>query len=802
MKLAGKKAGYALLAAAYALSAFLVFQHVARNAGPGRVTIRIAHWQLEAGVREAFDAIIRRYEEVNPRVHVVQIAVPDGPVYVSWILTQMLGGTGPDLAEYNSVFPDLARMFQPITADVMEPNPYNRGTPLEGVPWRDSFIDGMKGPDGYVARLHGHYAIAMGSHVNRVVYNKPLLRAITGSDAPPASYRELVAACGRIRAYARGRGLNLIPMANSRDTAFSQSCWIAVTLTSRLGERLDFRHEIGYPPDEPGQGYLRGDWSFDTPDVVAAVRGLREYGAMCNPGFWGRDRDTAVTDFVCGRAVMIVAPSWEATDILSLSRFEIGAFPFPYPRSDDPVYGPFAERKYGDGTFGMGTTIYLSRSTRHRAEAVDFMRFMTSQEGSSLFTRFSNWPPTTIGVKPSAFAAQFSFDPDGYSRGMDIVSPTGGINAMGFIISHMVDLWGPSGGVESFRQSMREGLAEAIRADFRLEGIARLEDLRRTDAEACARFELCSPGHRPGALALSDIGNEEFVYENREILAMRGGRFPADAPAGPADLPDPATGPVRGAGGAEAPADPGVEAGWRELDAGHPDAALAIFERADPGNGRATSRAARFGRTVAILDRQPVTSAQVNEARRAFSDIAGSGSDDAAQGSLFFLGRIAQHHQASPDAAAAAHEYRRLIVAHPGSAWAQTALARLAMLEIYALDGRLSAGERITRAERLLPHATAAQALGDLHLAIARAVLFYRLPPARALPHLIEADRLGLVEPGDADTVETQIIELSLLGGNDAQAMRYLRRFLRESPQDPRVYHFRELLASLEAGRR
>jgi len=245
-----------------------------------------------------------------------------------------------------------------------------------------------------------------------------------------------------------------------------------------------------------------------------------------------------------------------------------------------------------------------------------------------------------------------------------------------------------------------------------------------------------------------------------------------------------------------------VEAGWRELDAGHPDAALAIFERADPGNGRATSRAARFGRTVAILDRQPVTSAQVNEARRAFSDIAGSGSDDAAQGSLFFLGRIAQHHQASPDAAAAAHEYRRLIVAHPGSAWAQTALARLAMLEIYALDGRLSAGERITRAERLLPHATAAQALGDLHLAIARAVLFYRLPPARALPHLIEADRLGLVEPGDADTVETQIIELSLLGGNDAQAMRYLRRFLRESPQDPRVYHFRELLASLEAGRR
>ena len=150
IKFSGKRTGYALLAVAYVLSAILVFRHVSRSAEPGRVTIRVCQWQLETGVREAFDAMIRRYEQINPRFHVVQIAVPGGPLYTSWVLTQMVGGTGPDLVQYTWNAPDIPRMLQPITADVEKPNPYTKGTPLEGVPWRDTFIDGMTSPDAYI----------------------------------------------------------------------------------------------------------------------------------------------------------------------------------------------------------------------------------------------------------------------------------------------------------------------------------------------------------------------------------------------------------------------------------------------------------------------------------------------------------------------------------------------------------------------------------------------------------------------------------------------------------------------------
>ncbi len=117
-----------------------------KGASSDRVTIRFCHWQLETGVRDAVAAIIRRYEQLNPRVHVVQIAIPGGvagATYTTWVLTQMAAGSGPDLVQYDAFHPDVPRLFQPIGAEVNEPNPYNRGTPLAGVRWRDTFVDGM-----------------------------------------------------------------------------------------------------------------------------------------------------------------------------------------------------------------------------------------------------------------------------------------------------------------------------------------------------------------------------------------------------------------------------------------------------------------------------------------------------------------------------------------------------------------------------------------------------------------------------------------------------------------------------------
>jgi tetratricopeptide (TPR) repeat protein len=246
------------------------------------------------------------------------------------------------------------------------------------------------------------------------------------------------------------------------------------------------------------------------------------------------------------------------------------------------------------------------------------------------------------------------------------------------------------------------------------------------------------------------------------------------------------------AGGAD------LTAGWQALTNYRSEEALKIFDRSLNAPDPAEARAARFGRAVALLDRQPVSAGQIDEARGIFRALAGSGVDDPAQGARFFLGRIAQHHQQQPDGAEAARQYRQLIAEHENSIWAQTALSRLALLQIYELDPQLPPAARIARAEKLLAYARTPSAESEIHLVVANAMFFYRLPAAGALPHLLAVERLGRVEWTVRSEVLVQIAELSRLAGEKAQAVRYYRMFLKENPRDPRGYIIRERIAGLE----
>ena len=519
MKFSGRLIAFLLLGIAYVVATFLVLRHTADEARSDRVTIRLSQWQLEGGVREAIDAIVRRYEQLNPHVHVVHIAVPDA-VYQPWIQTQMVGGTGPDVAEYSWGWPDIARNFQPITAEVMQPNPYNRGTPLAGLPWRDTFIDGMTSPDNYVQALSDYYGVSLTPHVMRVVFNRPLLRNITGQDAPPRTYRELLALCDRVRAYGRELGIELVPLANSRTTHINLTGEVVSSLTPGLSEQMDFQHRLKLDPADLGVSYLRGEWSYDSPELIAAFAVLREYGAMCTPGFMQRERDSALTDFVAGRAVMMVTPSWEASSLLQLCPFALGAFRFPYPREDDPVYGRYTTSPMSEGQLLTGKPFYVNRHTRHRAEAIDFLRFMSSQEGASIFTRVSNWQPVTLGVKASDFANQFKLQPDGYCWYAGFLGPSGHPDASKFIQSELGLLWNNGGSVDAFRRVLRGGVADKVRDDFRRDIIAGVSNARRADVAAAAQAELASTRAKPELVRLMTVGNEIAIYQIRAALAL------------------------------------------------------------------------------------------------------------------------------------------------------------------------------------------------------------------------------------------------------------------------------------------
>ena len=172
-----------------------------------------------------------------------------------------------------------------------------------------------------------------------------------------------------------------------------------------------------------------------------------------------------------------------------------------------------------------------------------------------------------------------------------------------------------------------------------------------------------------------------------------------------------------------------------------------------------------------------------------------------AQGARYFLGRIAQHHQASADPAEAARQYRRLLAEQPASLWAQTALSRLVLLELYAPAKAATPAACVAAAEKLLALAVLPAAQSELHLVLADAIFYYELPPATALPHLLAAEKLRHLDPPTRADTLVQIAEVSALTGDPVQARRFYETFLAEYPLDQRWFMVGQKLKGLGPGR-
>ncbi|MBK8856114.1 MAG: tetratricopeptide repeat protein [Opitutaceae bacterium] len=248
--------------------------------------------------------------------------------------------------------------------------------------------------------------------------------------------------------------------------------------------------------------------------------------------------------------------------------------------------------------------------------------------------------------------------------------------------------------------------------------------------------------------------------------------------------------PVRAAGD--------LSTAWQALADYRAAEAVRIFERAAKADDPATVREARFGRAVALLARQPIEPAQIEAARVIFAGLAGEENSDIALAARFYLARIAQHHAAQPDEAAAVGYYRQIIELQPESIWAQTALSRLAILQIYPLDAVQSPAERISRTEKLLDLARGPAAQCELHWLLAEAVFFYQLPAVQALPHLLAAEKLGRLDAVAQADVTVQIAEVSVIAGDVEQARTFYQKLLDGFPRDQRRFMVQQKLAALD----
>ena len=433
--------------AVFAWSAATIFSRRAEEEPDDTLTLRIGHWQLEAGVRDGLNALAADYQEVwrrqwesggknadgkvwrtlypdKPKVRVIQDAIPE-TTYGQWVSTQLMGGTAPDMMEiwlglqYPMWVSYLNRYFVNLTPYVSRPNPHNAGTDLEGLALRKTYKDGLRG--AFVEELQSFMNVPVSQFAVRIFYNRDLLRKLTGMEKPPTEYRRFLALCEKIRSERTPQGKPYIPIASS---AYHFTMWESMlfdAMTYPATDKIDFNRDAFINNDEVYVGFKTGRVSFDFPAYRAKLVMSRDVAAHFQNGYTGLNRDDGVFLFAQQKAVFITTGTWDARSLQEQAKgkFTVGVAEFPLPLPTDPEFGPVVkgpiyEKPLTAACFGV------VRTSKYPDVALDFLLFLASKRGNEKLNMYFGWIPAIRDTKKDRLLEDFEPHLEGVYAAMNM----------------------------------------------------------------------------------------------------------------------------------------------------------------------------------------------------------------------------------------------------------------------------------------------------------------------------------------------------------------------------------------------
>ena len=472
MKSFKRTIGLWLLVLAYFFASYWVFTRSTPVIRHRPVTIYFAHWQIERGPPDGIAAAIRRYEELNPRVHVVQLLIPGGTIYPQWLRSNLAGDTGPDLMEWGAWVVGLkdipARYFTPLTAELAKPNPYNKGTSQEKIPWQDTFHDKLLAPRRDSPEPGQIYAVNIAEVTLRLFCNVELMREITGKVEEPKTFDDLRKLLEKVRTFSQRTGRTVSGIAGSRDTTRALAEAVFAAPLIGVNQSYDEGGTLYLYNRQVLAGYLNGKWKYSDPAVTAGLQLVREVTNSMKPGFLQLRRDDAMLEFLRGEALFFFYGTWDATSLRQLASFEIRPMKLRQAMPDDPEVGKYIVGLGGEGIGETSLAMYLNKRSRHQAEALDFLRFLTSVPGNQLFTDHSLWLPAVNGVDVPEPIRNFR----DYQQGLAIGQAP--FDAIGSEVSlewdrNFYKLIGDQGSAEQYAAALDKVAPKAIRADLTTE---------------------------------------------------------------------------------------------------------------------------------------------------------------------------------------------------------------------------------------------------------------------------------------------------------------------------------------------
>lgn len=339
--------GLAILAFCYLGALYNVYKIKSDFLIDGKKTIRIAHWQLELGIRDAISEIAKEFEANNPDVKIIQIPITER-AYAQWVTTQLIGRTSPDLIElgFFNVVDYCGRYFLPLGTELRKPNPFNKDNPeLKNLAWIDTFRDGLSGT--YITELLDYYGVGFSRFTIRMFYNKDIFKKVTGKDDPPATLQELFSICEKIQKYSKQKnqeiekfnanlesekgGLSryipfmkhrkksrfiLEPIASSRYQVNLLRPRYSSMLSALRTLEFDYNMDGFTSFDEFTRALIRGELTYDDPTTLASLNLMKDFSNYFTPGFMSIDRMDSGFAFVQGKAAMITSGSWDASSFI------------------------------------------------------------------------------------------------------------------------------------------------------------------------------------------------------------------------------------------------------------------------------------------------------------------------------------------------------------------------------------------------------------------------------------------------------------------------------------------------------
>jgi raffinose/stachyose/melibiose transport system substrate-binding protein len=421
-----------LLLATYVISCVVVGTNMMRAAGraPGegrKKVLRFAHWQLEPGIRNAIDELIADYRQIHPDVEVRQILIPEEG-YFQWVNTQLIGRTAPDMIECGqggavawALWPKFyARYFLPLDRYVDEPNPYNDGTPLEGVPWRKTFFDEMEG--GYDDSLQSYFRVPLSAFTVRLYYNKPLIDRVWGAEFPE-TYEDFVKLCRALKAYGKERGHELVPIAGSGYNFRQFFDAFRTALTADYLDRFDMDRDGAVSRVESAAPFYSGQLSFSEPPIRANFELVRDLSEFFPQGYTSLDREEAVFLFVQEDAAMISTGSRDFQSLHVQTAFDVAIADIPLPGKDNPRYGRYVAGPQTEAGIEGGFPMAVTKTSKHVEEALDFLRYASSLRKNEELNRNMYWLPVARGAEPREELKPFAPRIEGYSPTIQYEGP-------------------------------------------------------------------------------------------------------------------------------------------------------------------------------------------------------------------------------------------------------------------------------------------------------------------------------------------------------------------------------------------